>query len=296
MKAFDPSTGEVMYNDVCIEQDTWRNAIPTILDFFHQHMKVVFPDQSDQIILQQVLNTKNRMHLRGNNATVTVKDKGGKVVNTINIVKDLIPKLANNSKIQGIIEDFFSWEKGTLLYLSSGAGRGTEINQLNSFGKAFKLQFNHLHFQMKSAKGAAHGVDPNKWVDHYVPQSLTRILVVLNLCIYPAAKQNNLKIPTQDASRKAANAMFQKVFNVSVTSTGDCRHFMIQIANYLAPRSLAPTTTYNEVAKQFHHTPAMHHKHYSSQTYQRTPDGGIMMSPIEVARKIHEALGEAPNI
>jgi superfamily II DNA or RNA helicase len=286
-KAFDPSTGEVMYYDARIKKDTWSNAIPTTLDLFQQHMNALF---SNQHILKQVLNPNNDMVLCGEDTTVTVEDKEGNVVNTINIVTMLIPNL-NTDDNQHIVDELFSLEKFVLLYLSSGAGRGTEINELHSFGKAFTLLFNHLHFQMKHAKGVNHGVDHNEWVHHFVPQSLTRFLVVLNLCIYPAAKQLNLTIPTQDDSKEAAKNMFHKVFNVVVDSKG-CRELLIQIANYIAPISLAPTTTSPEFAKQFHHSPSMHNSTYSSKHYFRSPDGRIVPSALQVARELHEALGE----
>ena len=193
------------------------------------------------------------------------------------------------------INELFSLEQGTYLYLSCGAGRGETIKNLHSFESTFQLIFNHLHFQMKSSKAVNHGVDPNDWVDHYVSPSLSRLIVVLNLCVYRPIRSGlipELKVPIQDEAKNAARDMFKLIFGITSTNTKEYREFCILIVNYIAPSSLAKTSTTPEFASQFHHSGSMHNSTYSSTIFRRTSDGQIIRGPLLLARDYHQALGE----
>lgn len=290
-KAFDEETGEVMYNQVCIEKDVWSTAIPRTLEKFRESLLPLFECRS---VLEDVLNPQNKMVLAGADTTVTVIDDSGNK-REINVVTQLIPLLdsADILEVQDRINQLFSLEQGTLLYLSSGAGRGEEIKKLHSFNEAFTLHFNVLHFHMRSGKGISHGVNLNDWVDHFVPPSLSPIIVVLNLCVYPAAHQNpHLQVPTKADAKNGAREMFQNIFRVQGSSTKDFREYCILIMNYIAPLSLSETSTPPEYARQYHHSASMHNKNYSSMRYRRTSDGRMEKSSLLVAREYHQALGE----
>ena len=289
-KAFDEDTGAVMYNQVIIEKEVWSTAIPRTAERFVELLETVFDCHS---LLKDVLNPNNKLVLAGADTTVTIVDESGREERVINVVQDIIPNLGGKH-IQATINELFSLEQGTLLYLSSGAGRGEEVKGVHPFETDFQLIFNHLHFQMRSSKAINHGVNPNGWVDHFVSPSLSRLIVVLNLCVYTAARQlPNLQLPIQDDAKMAAGDMFRSIFGVS-TNTKDYREFCIQIMNYLAPVSLAKTSTPAEFARQFHHSSSMHNDAYSSSRFHRRTDGRIERSPIFVARKYHAGLGEQP--
>ena len=292
-KAFDEETGEVMYNNVPIPQTVWSTSIPRTKERMKKLLSPLFECHS---VLEDVLNPNNKMVLAGKDTIVTVIDGTGNT-REINVVTQLIPLLdsCNADTIQATINELFSLEQGTLLYLSSGAGRGEEINKLDSFETSFSFYFNMLHFQMRSSKGINHGVNHNNWVDHYVSPSLSRILVILNLCIYPAVSlvlSNQLKVPPRENAKNGAREMFQKIFHVQGNSTKDYREFCILIMNYIAPLSLSETSTPPEFARQFHHSASMHDKNYSSMRYRRASDGTIEKSSVLVAREYHRGLGE----
>ena len=290
-KEFDDTTGDVMYNGVIITRDHWSTAITRTVHRFKELLSSLIECH----LLEDVLNPNNKMVLAGpEDTTVTVLDEAGKELRVINVAESIIPKFAGEN-VQATIDELFSLEQGTYLYLSGGAGRGEEIKRLSSFQSAFQLVFNHLHFQMKSSKAVNHGVDPNDWVDHYVPASLSRLIVVLNLCVYreiQSSTNNNLRVPLQEEAKAAARDMFRKIFGVTSTNTKEFREFCILIVNYIAPSSLAKTSTTAEFASQFHHKISIHNSNYASTTFRRTNDGEFIRGPLLLARQYHEALGE----
>lgn len=156
-KAFDEDTGAVMYNQVIIEKEVWSTAIPRTAERFVELLETVFDCHS---LLKDVLNPNNKLVLAGADTTVTIVDESGREERVINVVQDIIPNLGGKH-IQATINELFSLEQGTLLYLSSGAGRGEEVKGVHPFETDFQLIFNHLHFQMRSSKAINHGVNPN---------------------------------------------------------------------------------------------------------------------------------------
>lgn len=294
-KEFDDLTGDVMYNGVTITKDHWSTSIPRTVQKFKSQLSSLFECEN---LLDHVLNPNNKMVLAGSDTTVTVMDDMGAVVKVINVVNDVIPLLHGADSVHSVqmtINELFSLEQGTYLYLSCGAGRGETIKNLHSFESTFQLIFNHLHFQMKSSKAVNHGVDPNDWVDHYVSPSLSRLIVVLNLCVYRPIRSGlipELKVPIQDEAKNAARDMFKLIFGITSTNTKEYREFCILIVNYIAPSSLAKTSTTPEFASQFHHSSSMHNSTYSSTIFRRTSDGQIIRGPLLLARDYHQALGE----
>ena len=73
---------------------------------------------------------------------------------------------------------------------------------------------------MRSEKGINHGVDNNSAVAHFVPPSLSRFIVVCNLCLYPAVVQQaeTFTMPTLEFAPTAANTMFRQVMNLDSTT------------------------------------------------------------------------------
>eukprot|EP00985_Skeletonema_marinoi_P028008 scaffold23798_cov99-Skeletonema_marinoi.AAC.1 len=136
------------------------------------------------------LNVENKLVMAGTNCDevfVFVKDTNEKVE-----LSSLIPIL-NVEDVQTHINMLWRFNQGTLLYLSTGAGRGLELTCIGPF-KYFQEYFNCLRFTMRS--------------ENFVPPSLSRYIIILNLVIYPAVEQSQtLSIPSIDRGPEEANLM-----------------------------------------------------------------------------------------
>lgn len=96
------------------------------------------------------------------------------------------------------INMLWRYNQGTLLYLSSGTGRGIELTRVHPF-KDFQEHFNCLRFEMRSEKNVRHGVDNNRQVPHFVPGTLSRYIIIANVVIYPAVTTSStLTVPSVD--------------------------------------------------------------------------------------------------
>src|SRR6056300_354361 len=83
-------------------------------------------------------------------------------------------------------------------------------------------------------------------------------------------------VPTQEEAKDAARNMFRLIFGISSTNTKEYREFCVLIVNYIAPSSLAKTSTTPGFALQFHHSPSVHDSTYSSTISRRSSDGRII--------------------
>ena len=221
-------------------------------------------------------------------------------------MEHLIPSLSpadNTSQIQSL-DQLFGLLTCSLLYFSAGSGRGTDMLSLPEFA-SMKVVFNSLQFTMRHKKGETHGRSNNKPVEHYVPPSLTRCVLVLYLCIYPLLdKQQDNGIPDIDVqvnTAEASNAAlitFKDIMNVAnFDSVGfrDARHIVSQIGNYWTNCQATPKeslTTTPEMARQFHHTPSMHGTHYCSNTFRRDQYGSLVGTTMLVVRDFWDSFGE----
>eukprot|EP00984_Skeletonema_dohrnii_P003654 scaffold1249_cov108-Skeletonema_dohrnii-CCMP3373.AAC.1 len=126
----------------------------------------------------------NPSYLSNQITTILPQDTNDKVQ-----VSDIIPVLnaedLTPSEVQMHVNKLWSLNQFILLYLSSGAGRGLELTRLHSFSK-FQEYFNCLRFYMRSEKNILHGVDNNMLVPHFIPPSLARFIIILNVVLYPA--------------------------------------------------------------------------------------------------------------
>ena len=299
-KEIDPVSGEVMVNGVYISKDTWSTVIPRTIQNFDNNLLPLFHQNLQNTILKDVLNVKNKLILAGVDSKIIVSN-GINHDKTIHIARQIVPLLDNNDMmdIQKKINNLFRYMCGVLLYLSSGAGHGLEVTEIPPFSR-FQEVFNSLRFGMRSSKNINHGVDNNSIISHYVSPHLSRYLVIINLVIRPTVEQHNiLKWPNKSKAPTEAGIMFREIMrldeNDSRTSK-ECNKFardvFTQIMNCIAPRSLAKITTSNENCNQFHHSPEMHAKAYSSQLYFKDSHGNIISSPIMTARSYWSGLGE----
>ena len=93
----------------------------------------------------------------------------------------------------------------TLLYLSSGAGRGLELTRVHPFSH-YQEFFNSLRFLLRSEKNVIHGIDMNDMPPHFISPTLSRFVVILNTAIYPAveASQHFSLFSVEEAPAAAA--------------------------------------------------------------------------------------------
>ena len=66
------------------------------------------------------------------------------------------------------------------------------------------------------------------------------------------------------------------------------RDFMSVLTDYIAPASLAKTSTTEQLASHFHHSQAIHDAYYSADTFRRDKDGNMI--PIVSGRPGQEEL------
>ena len=214
-------------------------------------------------------------------------------------LSSLIPTL-NVEDVQTHINMLWRFNQGTLLYLSGGAGRGLELTRIGPFN-TFQEYFNCLHFTMRSEKNVLHGVDRNKQIHHYVPPSLSRYIIILNLVIYPAVERSQtLTIPDSNRGPEEANLMCRDVLQLDTsgpTPTSDkgtkhIRDIFSQIMNVITPVSTGKFTTSKENAIQLHHSPFVHRLHYCSEIMMKLNDSDIARLPFSIAVHLFKALGE----
>eukprot|EP00985_Skeletonema_marinoi_P026066 scaffold19832_cov115-Skeletonema_marinoi.AAC.1 len=192
LKAIDHITDDVKVGQSYVKKSKWEKVIPETRDRFKHHLYPLFQCHAH---LDMFLNVENKLVMAGTNCDevfVFVKDTNEKVE-----LSSLIPIL-NVEDVQTHINMLWRFNQGTLLYLSAGAGRGLELTRIGPF-KYFQEYFNCLRFTMRSEKNVLHGVDRNKKNPHFVPPSLSRYIIILNMVIYPAVEQSQtLTIPSID--------------------------------------------------------------------------------------------------
>jgi superfamily II DNA helicase RecQ len=87
--------------------------------------------------------------------------------------------------------------------------------------------------------------------------------------------------------------MFAKTMNLPKPLSPKLnRDFISVLTDYLAPSSLAKTSTTEQMASHFHHSQAIHNEYYSAYTFHRDSDGNMIPGPLNMAHQIWGALGE----
>lgn len=153
-KAFDPGTGEVMVAQIYIAKPIWSKAIPTTEAKFKHHLYPLFQCHE---VMDKFLNVENKLVMTGTNLDeVYVLVKGESNLQSFLILRPFLELtfllltlvfIGTNEKVdlssfipmlgvegaQCHINMLWRYNQGTLLYLSSGAGRGVELTRVHSF-------------------------------------------------------------------------------------------------------------------------------------------------------------------
>ena len=202
--------------------------------------------------------------------------------------------------LQQHVNELFGLEMFTLLYMSVGSGRGQEVKSLPIF-EEMQVVFGAVLFTMTAKKGERHGSSNQTPVEHYAPPSLTRCLLVLHLCLYPALKnvlnEFDLDMNSNNAKELAVST-FKLIFNLTDYATVGsyiARNLIIQMINYSSNFDqpvITRVSTSSENAIQFHHKPKMHDNIYSSATISKDKDGNRVGASLITARAIWRQFGE----
>ena len=87
--------------------------------------------------------------------------------------------------------------------------------------------------------------------------------------------------------------MFAKTMNLQKPQSCKInRDFISVLTNYIAPSSLAKTSTTEQMASHFHHSRVIHNNFYAAETFKRDKDGNMIPGPLSVAHQIWCAMGE----
>lgn len=91
----------------------------------------------------------------------------------------------------------------------------------------------------------------------------------------------------------ALSEMFAKTMNLTKSLSPKLnRDFLSILTDYIAPSSLAKTSTTDQLASHFHHSRTIHDTYYSANTFRRNKDGNMIPGPLTVAHQIWSAFGE----
>ena len=197
------------------------------------------------------------------------------------------------------IYESWKYDLGCHAYFSCGAARGSEIRQLPDFTQC-QFLWNSIRFQLRSIKNQAHGKNNNEKVAHWLPPSASRRTILCHHILFPALEGTPYSLPDVKKVNSALSEMFSKTMNLSKPLSPKInRDFMSVLTDYIAPSSLAKTSTTEQMASQFHHSRAIHDVYYSSETFQRDKQGNMLPGPLSMAHQIWSALGEtlmAPHL
>lgn len=104
------------------------------------------------------------------------------------------------------------------------------------------------------------------------------------------------EIPDNKLVNQALSEMFAETMHLKKKLSPKMnRDFVSVLIDYIAPSSLAKTSTTEQMASLFHHSRAIHNQYYSAETFRRDKDGNIIPGPLHIAQQIWTALGEMEN-
>lgn len=296
LKAFNDKTGELLVAGSQIHKSTWSVAIPTAVTKWDTHLFSLFPNHSptSNLPLHWMFDLNNPIILAGEESYLSVGPSDSESIPLNAFIPDVptVPNsgLSNNAK--KAIYECWKYDLGCHAYFSCGAARGSEIKRLPDI-KHSQLLWNSLRFQLRSQKNQTHGKTFNEQVDHWLPPSASRRSILCHHVLYPALKAAGFHIPDSRHVNTALSEMFAQVMNLPKPLNPKInRDFISVLTDYIAPSSLAKTSTTEQMASTFHHSHSIHNRFYSAETFKRDKDGKMIPGPLSVAHQIWTALGE----
>jgi len=215
-----------------------------------------------------------------------------KIILIILIVSSPSHDIHAQEKVKKAIYECWKYNLGFHAYFAGGSARGAEIKRIPSFSYS-QLMWNSLRFQLRSKKNTSHGRDFNEMMEHWLPPSASRRSIICNMLLYPVLEHAGLTTPGDEQTNSALSDMFANTMRLKCPLSPKLnRDFMSVLVDYIAPRSLAKTSTTPEMASLFHHSPEVHNDHYSATTFRRDRNGKIIHSSFIAAQEIWHAIGE----
>jgi hypothetical protein len=140
---------------------------------------------------------------------------------------------------------------------------------------------------MRSTKNQSHRKNFNEQVEHWLPPSASRRSIICHLLLYPNLESAGHKLPDDKHINNALSEMFATTMNLpKEVSPKINRDFISVLTDYIAPSSLAKTSTTEQMASHFHHSQLIHDMFYSADTFRRDNDGNMIPGPRTVAQQI----------
>ena len=162
-------------------------------------------------------------------------------------------------------------------YFGGGAARGTEVRSKHSYARSV-VASGRLHYKLISKKGGRHGVCGNQMVDHWLPPSVTRRVIMIEYLL------QNEKF-NHDDSDVCMREFFRQICDFQKTvSIKDSRQFIASIYNTVCGST--QTVLSSDAAGGFHHSVETHNAFYSD-----TVKNGALLQ----AMQFWTAVGEPPS-
>lgn len=291
-KRVDIATGDIYVDGSTIHYEQWCQAIPKAIALVKDSLALLFQNSS---ALNKWLDLNNTVAGNGHQYTcLHVATDLVETMETIDPHRDLAPALGQQADddIQKAIARCFEFEKFAFAYSGVGGARGTDLVNMPEYPDMLFV-FNTLMYDLTSLKGVSHGRCSNKSVEHYLPPSISRIVVLLNLVLWPAVKQSDVfKMPDKSTSHDAADRFFPKVFGLQQSlGPGANRQVLASMHNLILPSSETKVAVHPLLALKFQHTAETHRRHYADDICIREGDN-IIGHDLLVARVVHRHMGE----
>ena len=292
-KMIDHETGDILIAGIVIRHSRWANSISLANAAADKWLKKLFPSSD---VVAKVCNVRNELVLLGDESYI-IERTGDDTENTIKLNTIRPSLVVGDDAARDAIDGCFAFEQFALGYLGVGAGRGTEIANAPAFADS-DFVFNSLHYQMRSEKGQNHAQFKNRMVDHYLPPSVSRRVILINLGLYAAISDSDAAewaLPPKEDAAKVADKMFKQIMGLRETlGPKNNRQAIASVCNYICPDDRATLSTDPAVARFLHHTSDIHRLFYGDSIVARDQRGGRKIgADLIIARKIWRGMGES---
>ncbi len=291
-KMVEIETGDIYVAGATFHYERWSRSIQHAIALVEESLKAIFQNHD---ALAKWRDVRNHVVWNGRDDTC-VRVTTDEVESTESIIpqQHLVPALghqADDNK-QRAIDCCFNFEKFSYAYMGVGAARGTEVVNIGDFG-SMEFVFNTLKYDLLSRKGESHGRHTNTSVQHFLPPSISRIILLTNLLLWPAVEQSSVfTLPDKSTSHVAADKYFMKVFNLQQSiGCKNNRQAIASMLNLICPSKDSRLAVHPFVADKFQHTGDTHNKFYADNVILKE-DGVIIEYPLLMAREVWRALGE----
>ena len=291
-KCTDINTGDIYIAGTTIPHQRWSRTIPHAMELVRGSIELLFQNKGG---LEKWLNINNQLVFNGanDNTYVNVPTNDVESIETVIPTQNLVPSLGPtaNDDIKAAIDNCFQFQNFCFAYLDGGA-RGSEVNNIGDF-ETMQFIFNSLKYDMLSQKGQCHGRQTNKSVAHFLPPSMSRVVILFHLVLWPAVQKSSAyTMPEQSQSSSAAVEFFRKVFNLpKPLGSKNSRQAVASIHNYVLPSKDSQLAVNSVVANKFQHSGPTHSSFYKDQIITKV-DGETVDFALMSARRIWDAMGE----